>query len=529
MSMLPRFAKLEAKLNDPLWRLTSGELYKIAPADGSGIRPFIPSPVQLEVIHELLDPSVDELVVTKSRRPGISTLLGIWLSDKGTFGGGLKFSLIDQNAQDAAYKLDNIVGVALDNLPAFVLKRITWLKRNDSHYSWAFGNRKPSHFYAGKSARGGSNDVVWVSEWGVIQYEDPKRSRRIRSGALPSARHGRKIIETTWAGGKAGDLWEIIGHSLEGRADDWKVLFFPWWRDARNVHESAVIDDVARLYFEKIDSRLKHEGVNLTEQQMRWWAQEKRTLGIFMARENPTFIDEMWTSPVPGAIYAEAIDRARGEGRVGKLPVDPTSLVHVVMDLGAPRQTVVWYFQIVGAYVRMIDMDMPNDETLFQRVARMKAKGYPWGSIYFPHDGRKQGYNGHTLADEFLSHWKGSEVRRWDEVSFAQNNFRFIPRCDKGWTGINKVLEIFPVLEFRTPACEDALGKLAMYRMQEVGSGAIAHKEPVHDEASHFADPLRYLGEAMIRGMIAFKHGNQAEPLGKPKGMRRGMKEMRVG
>ena len=47
------------------------------------------------------------------------------------------------------------------------------------------------------NARGGSNDFLWISEWGPIQLDDPRRSAEIRSGALPSARHGTIVIETT--------------------------------------------------------------------------------------------------------------------------------------------------------------------------------------------------------------------------------------------------------------------------------------------------------------------------------------------
>ena len=53
---------------------------------------------------------------------------------------------------------------------------------------------------------------------------------------------------------------------------------------------------------------------------------------------------------------------------------------------GAPLNTVVWYFQIVAAEFRVIDCDSDLDLTPVQRVARMVAKGYPYGSHFLPHD-----------------------------------------------------------------------------------------------------------------------------------------------
>ncbi len=43
-----------------------------------------------------------------------------------------------------------------------------------------------------------------------------------------------------------------------------------------------------------------------------------------------------------------------------------------------------WYFQLVGAEIRVIDCDSDLDLTPIQRVARMLAKGYLYGSHFHP-------------------------------------------------------------------------------------------------------------------------------------------------
>ena len=71
--------------------------------------------------------------------------------------------------------------------------------------------------------------------------------------------------------------------------------------------------------------------------------------------EFPTVLEECFQTPVEGAIYAEIIDRLRAEGAIRPAVVDNSSLVHTAWDLGSPLNTVVAYFQIVGAEIRVID------------------------------------------------------------------------------------------------------------------------------------------------------------------------------
>lgn len=509
---------LETKLRDPLWRLTSGELYRISPADGSGVIPFQPRPEQVAVIEAVVKEGVKRLLIPKARRLGMSTTLGIIAADSLLWRKTWQGSLIDQNAADASRKLDRIVRVALENLPAWLLSRVKFIKSNDSQITLKTGRTGERGFYAGMNARGGSNDFLWVSEWGVIQHEDPKRSAKIRSGALPSARHGVTVVETTWAGGKGGDVWELLEPSLTGKADDWRVLFFPWWVDPRNVSETAQMDREAAAYFAKIAPRLEREGITLSDVQRRWWAQERRAQGIFMPRENPTFLDECWSAPIKGAIYAEAIERARSEGRICSMPVDGSTLVNTSWDLGSPENTVVWYWQIVGREIRVIDCDRGDLGTLTERAGKMLALGYPYGKHYLPHDAEQTERSGLTVA---------SELRKL----FPSGSVVTVPRTHSVWVGINHALQMFPALSFRSPQCDDGLAALSSYRTRTNTDGAIATDEPVHDWASHTADALRVMAEAHRTGLVAFKH-TVAEPrpdwyrLGPPK--RRGMVGMRV-
>ena len=96
---------------------------------------------------------------------------------------------------------------------------------------------------------------------------------------------------------------------------------------------------------------------------------------MFIKREYPTALEECFQAPVEGAIYAEQIDKLRADGAVRPWIVDNSSLTHTCWDLGSPINTVVWYFQLLGAdEIRVIDCDLDLDLTLVERVARVREE-----------------------------------------------------------------------------------------------------------------------------------------------------------
>jgi hypothetical protein len=503
-------ADLEERLMDPVWRLTSGELYKIKTADGRGIIPFVPREEQRTLLLKLLaalegrqpgEERPSQFVELKARRLGYSTAIGVFIADSLGFRESFTATLIDQTGDDAKKKMNDIVKVAVASIREMFPLRL--IKDNDSELSLTTADDKEgksvSTFYAGTKARGGSNDFLWASELGVIQFDDPPRADEIITGAFPSARHGIKVVETTWKGGKGGKLFEIISPTLNGTADDWRVSFSPWYLDPRNASTVAALDVESNAYFAKIAERLEKDGIALTEEQRRWWAAERRTLGIFMARENPTFIDECWTVPVPGAIFAEDVARAEGEGRIANVPYYEGALVNTSWDLGAPVNMAVWYWQITGMTIRIIDYDHGDFGTHSKRVAHMLSKGYNYGKHYLPHDAQTTERTGSNFSTDLIN------------AGLPSSSIVTVPRCYSVWIGINHLKEMFANLSFDAKKCEVGLNALRAYRKKTEGEGALSTTEPVHDWASHPSDALRMMAEAHNSGLVAFKY-TEAKP-----------------
>ena len=121
-----------------------------------------------------------------------------------------------------------------------------------------YDRAQTSTLFAGTHARGGANLFLGISEWGFVQCEDLRRSEEILTGALPSAKDGTIVVETTWRGGRGGHLWDIVKTGLQTpeeqkQRDDWRVGFFPWQDDPAycDVEPKALSEETLRSFSDK--------------------------------------------------------------------------------------------------------------------------------------------------------------------------------------------------------------------------------------------------------------------------------------
>ena len=488
--------ELARMLGDKLTRLKT--LYSIKDAETGRVSPFIPRAEQLEIYEALLR-GVRKIIILKARRLGMSTALDVYAADEAAFNAGVQISIVDRKADDATKKLNGICKVAFESMPEGIRSKYKVTRDNDS--SWEIRGlptkERPkgdeaSAIYAGMNARGGTNQFLHISEWGVIQADDVKRSEEILTGAIPSAEHGVTVIETTWKGGRGGHLWGLVKEAMETpEADrtlnDWHLYFFPWWKDPTYT-EAGRVDNLSpelQTYFAEKESEL---GVKFTAGQKSWYARRKSTLGLFIFREFPTSIDECFKAPMEGAIYADLLDKLRGKGAIRPHEVDQSALVHTFWDLGSPINTVTWYVQLVAGEIRVIDVDLDLDLTPVQRAAHILRKGYLMGWHYLPHDAAATANSGKTFQGEL--------------ADAGIKNTRILPRTHDIWVGINQLRQLMPRMTFRLPACERGIEALTNYHTRRESGSGIAHDEPVHDWSSHAADGLRMLAEAEMNGML---------------------------
>ena len=306
-------------------------------------------------------------------------------------------------------------------------------------------------------------------------------------------------METTWKGGKSGNLWTIMDQAMKVRpehktAEDWTLFFFPWWNDpsyslAGNVSQ---IPPECTRYLNETEAQIRegpdHKEFLFSPAQRLWYYKVAWAKGLFRFEEYPSLLEECFKSPIEGAIYADLVDKLRVKGAIREGEIDNTALVHTAWDLGSPINTVIWFFQIVGSEIRVIDLDHNRDLTSAERVASILGKGYLLGWHYLPHDACATQKSGKTFQGELME--------------LGLPNTRIVPQTLNIWVGINHLRSIFPRLTFRLPNCETGLEHLTTYHTERETTGGNAIDIPKHDNSSHCADALRTLAEAEMHGMI---------------------------
>lgn len=491
-------------IHDSVFRIAN--LYEIKTIEGER-KAFIPSEEQKVLIYDLCVRGYKALVCPKARKLGLSTVLCVIAADKIAWESGQEVALVDRTKEDAIDKLDRMVRFAIESLDPRFGVNLAITKDNDAELRIV--TKSPddleSRYRAGASFRGGTPQFLHVSEWAAIQFDEPSRSEEIKTGAMEAARHGIRVIESTWRGGADGHVWTYVEQALETPEDqktpeDWRIRFFPWWVGKANVREGDIkrVDEATNRYLDEKEVEL---GIKFTPQQRLWYYFQKRDLGIFIKRENPTTLEECWSTPVEGAIYADLIERIRGEQKIIPLTPNPALEVDTVWDLGAPANTVVWYVQRLGnGQYDFIDCDGGLDLTTDERVEHMRRKGYTYGCHYVPHDAAAEQRGGLTFQEELMR--AGLE------------NVRVVPRTSDIELGINALRKILPHCRFDSERCKHGLKMLSAYHAKIEVGGKHRSENIVHDASSHYADAARVLAEADASGMLSGQGGRRFDAEG---------------
>ncbi len=191
---------------------------------------------------------------------------------------------------------------------------------------------------------------------------------------------------------------------------------------------------------------------------------------------------------VVGAYYAPQLKRARGEGRLTKVPHDPNLKVHTAWDIGVDDPTSILFYQNVGREIHIIDCYENSGEGFGFYAEILDSKNYRYGKHYAPHD---------IEVREM-----GIEVKtRKQSAAEVGINFTTVERGKKE-DGIEAVRRIFHSLWIDNAKCEFAIECFMNYRKEWDVKHEVYKLRSVHDWSSHFADALRMLA-------VSHKFGSQ--------------------
>lgn len=184
---------------------------------------------------------------------------------------------------------------------------------------------------------------------------------------------------------------------------------------------------------------------------------------------------------VQGAIYARELQAAREDGRITRVPYDPTLVVDTDWDLGVGDATAIWFTQSLRSReVRVIDYYEATGQGLPHYLQVLKDKGYTYGEHWAPHD---------IQVREF-----GLGHSRLDAARSLGLHFQITPKVEKLEDGIHAARMILPRCWFDATKTERGLEALKNYRWDFNTRIQDFTPRPIHNWASHAADAFRGLG-----------------------------------
>ena len=489
--------RMWASLDDREWRLDN--LYTIKDKFGRLI-PFIRNDSQLKFWKAMWYLNI----ILKDRQRGFSTLIAIFIFDYCFWNGHVEAGIIDITLPDARKKLDKIK-LAYDHLHPVIQALNPMTERAKESVKFKNG----STIYIGTSHRGGTLEILHVSELGKIAARNPERAREIRTGALNTIAQGNIIIVESTAEGTSGEFHDDCKAAenklLEGAKMtplDFKFHFFPWWEGSENEldPDGVRITEEYERYFKEIEDEIK---VTLSPRKRAWYVKKAEQQKDDMHREFPSTPDEAFQASMEGAILAKQMRVLRKERRITVVPHDHGYPVNTGWDFGISDKMTIWFHQRVGFQDRVIDYLEGTDDDVVEYWMRIQKLPYNYGRHFLPHDAGSKRIGTATKGD--------AKPKTLKQILSAagMRNICVVPRVLRKGTAIQEVKVWLPSVFIDKEKCAVGINHLQNFRVDWDDKLGCWKETPRHDDASHGYDGFETLTRGL--GMFGVRLNMEAE------------------
>jgi len=484
-------AELKQLLADRDWRMNN--LYRITDKGGQVV-PFRMNESQARFWEAMWWLNV----ILKDRQRGFSTLIAMFILDSCLWTPHTQAGVIDITLPDAKKKLDKI-RFAYDGLPGQIKDAVPLVTDAKETLEWANGSRVD----VSTSHRGGTLQILHVSEYGKISARKPEVAREIKTGAFNTVGAGNIIIVESTAEGREGAFFDMCKEAQDLRDAaspltmlDFRFHFFGWWMGSENrlpAHAVAVPAEVSD-YLDGIEAKV---GEPIGPDARAWYAKKLKQQGDDMKREFPGTPEEAFEAAIEGAYYAKAMQRIRKEGRITAVPHDDGYPVDTLWDLGMDDSMTIIFRQRIGAQNRLIDYLEASGEGLAFYARELDRKGYTYGRHYMPHDA-----NVRELGTGIRRQEKAEELGiRPIEVVTRPRDIEAV------LAGIEAARSFLSTCLIDETKCAKLIDCLDNYRREWDERLGAFRRAPLHNWASHGADALR-------TGAVALKDDTALIPVG---------------
>lgn len=219
--------------------------------------------------------------------------------------------------------------------------------------------------------------------------------------------------------------------------------------------------------------------------------QRKEYHALFGVDQGDALIEQEYycsfEAAILGAYWGREMSLAEKEGRVCSVPYEPELPVHTAWDLGVGDSTAIWFFQVHGQHIRVIDHYEAHGYAVDHYVQVLREKPYRYGNDYVPHDAKVR---------EWTNAGPGGLAKSRVETLIEFKRKPVLVPSHKLDDGINAARRTLSRCVFDQTNCGEGLEALRQYRREWDEGDRVFRDTPLHDWTSHTADAFRYLAMA---------------------------------
>lgn len=173
-------------------------------------------------------------------------------------------------------------------------------------------------------------------------------------------------------------------------------------------------DPIHVMFVENADDSTKCVKVNWDDNP--WFPESLNKVRLRDLKNNPDRYDWIWNGSFntnsDAAVYGKWMDKAKKEGRIKKDLFDPDLPVFTVWDIGYSDYTSIWWVQVSGNEIRVIDFYEDNRQSIKTYAEQIYG-------CYIPDENIVYGVNGVIESFELGGAIEGCEHRR--EYKYSAN------------------------------------------------------------------------------------------------------------
>lgn len=462
-------ADLESTLGNQYWRLNN--LYHIVNKDGKD-QIFKMNSAQ----EDFFKNRSNRNIILKARQLGFSTLIQIYMLDCALFNSNMRCDVITYDKKISSTIFNSKIKYAYERLP-LEIKEIRKVVRSNTEML-QFNNN--SSIYVSTSSRGGTVNILHVSEYGKMCAKYVDKAREVKSGSMQAVPKDGEIFVESTAEGCNGDFYDMYmdfrNKEVKDPSADYKTFFYPWFLD-KDEYSSEIYYEPRKEEL-RYEDKIKKLGIEIDRKQWNWYWRKKPEVSGDIQQEYPTYDEEAFEQTGEGKIWSDVLRIIEDDGQIDCVPYIAELPVYVAMDLGYNDITAMWFYQIKGEQVRIINYYENSRQPPEHYFEKMKMLDYKYGCIFLPHDAKQNNFsNGGMNAYERMSAWNIP--------------LQIIPRMSSKNDTLYIARAALRNCYFDKDKCKEGLTRLNNYHKRKDKNGNWG--EPVHDTNSNGADAFQYL------------------------------------